>query len=89
MLSMIFQFYGYGRFGPFSQALLFLESIGLLDAIIPFVLIFTVFYSILRQVDVLKNQRADAVVAMSVSLLTVVPHILGGVSSVRRCRYDH
>jgi hypothetical protein len=74
---MMFQFYGYGRFGPFSQALLFLEQLGLLDAILPFILIFAVFYGVLDQVKVFANNRINAIIALSVSLLTVIPHILG------------
>lgn len=74
---MLFQYYGYGRFGPFSEALLYLERMGLLDAIIPFILIFSIFYAVLDQVKILENKRVNAVVALSVSLLTVVPHILG------------
>lgn len=70
--------YGYGRFGTFSQALVFLEQLGLLDALIPFALIFAVFYAILDQTEIFKaGRRINAVVALSVALLTVIPHVLG------------
>ncbi len=74
---MIFQYYGVGRFGPFSQALVYLEQMGLLDAIIPFILIFSIFYAVLEQVKILENNKVNGVVAVSVALLTVVPHVLG------------
>lgn len=77
IFSLLFQFYGYGRFGPFSQALAWMEQFGLLDSIIPFALIFAVSYQILKQTNVLQNERVNAVVALSISLVTVIPHVLG------------
>ncbi|MBD3319422.1 hypothetical protein GF342_05960 [Candidatus Woesearchaeota archaeon] len=74
---MIFQYYGYGRFGPFADALQFLENLGLLDALIPFALIFAIFYAVMDQIKVLKNRQANLVVSLSVALITVVPHALG------------
>ena len=91
---MLFQFYGAGRFGPLSQAIVTLEQLGILDSLIPFAIIFAVIYQVLQQTGIFYEPKLDkdgkpkagektpakkvnAVIGMSVALMTVVPHVLG------------
>jgi len=62
----------------FTQALNALDTYGLTDLFLPFLLIFSVSYAILRQVNILGDKKYDTVVALAMSLLTVVPHVTGG-----------
>ncbi len=88
---MLFQFYGNTNF---VQVFRYLESFGLLDALVPFVLIFAVFFAVMQQVRVFgetkkekkdnvetevwnPNKKVNLVVSLAVSLMTVIPHVLG------------
>jgi len=87
MVFSLFQFYGYGRFGPFGQALAYLEQFGLLDSIIPFALIFAILYAMILKTNIFSktdgklNKKVTLVVALSITLVTVIPHVLGLYSS--------
>lgn len=70
---LAFQFYG----GTFQNTLQYLQSWGFFDVVIPFALIFAVIYTALTKVDFLKDKNIRIVVALSISLMTVVPHVIG------------
>ncbi len=76
---MIFQFYGSGFV---SQAVTTLAQWGVIDALLPFALIFATMYAILQQAGPFKmdgkpNKRVNMVFALCTATLFVVPHILG------------
>jgi hypothetical protein len=57
-------------------AIQLLESLGLTDMLIPFVLIFAVVFAIVANVKLFKR-NINIIVALVTSLLTVIPHITG------------
>ncbi len=66
----------------FGNALSRLEYYGLTDVIIPFLLIFTVLYAVLSRVKIFgsddaQNKKFNIVIAFSVTLLAVIPHVTG------------
>lgn len=60
-------------------ALYYLESIGLTDVILPFILIFTVVFAILQKAKIFgsESKKYNIVFALVVSLLVVIPHVTG------------
>jgi len=56
-----------------------LKEIGVGDVFIPFLLIFTLIYSILQATKVLgeNSKRFNVIVAMSIALIVVIPHVTG------------
>jgi hypothetical protein len=64
--------------GPFSQ----LESLGLFDVLLPFILIFTIVFAVLQKIqlfgpDKTKNKPINTVIALVMGLSVVFPHVLG------------
>jgi len=56
-----------------------LESWGLTDVLLPFLLIFVVMYAILTKTRVLGEgkRRFNSVVSLVIALMVVIPHVLG------------
>ena len=54
-----------------------LEKFGFLDVILPFVLIFTVVYAILRTSNIFDSDKANKIIAMVLGIIFVVPHMTG------------
>ncbi|MBI3036771.1 hypothetical protein HYY73_03410 [Candidatus Woesearchaeota archaeon] len=55
-----------------------LEQFGLLDAVLPFILIFAVVFTVIRTTKVLGDKKGiHTLVAIVMALLVVVPHVLG------------
>lgn len=75
---MLFQFIG-GRFGGggFQGMAYFLEQIGFLDAILPFVIVFTILFAVLQRIKLFEDKKINAVIAAAIGLLVIVPHLLG------------
>jgi len=67
--------------GLFSFPRLFesLEYLGLMDALLPFLLIFTLVFAILQKTQILGKGRKNfnVVIALVVALSVVIPHVLG------------
>lgn len=63
----------------FVDALRDLEKWGLTDVLLPFLLIFTIFFAILQKTNVLGRDKKNwnITVAIVVGLLVVIPHITG------------
>lgn len=59
--------------------LLRLESWGLTDVMLPFLLIFTIMFAILQKTKILgeEKRRWNAVVSVVIALIAVIPHVLG------------
>ncbi|MBN1644704.1 hypothetical protein JW851_01515 [Candidatus Woesearchaeota archaeon] len=57
----------------------YLQMAGILDILIPFVLIFTVLFAVMKNVQILKDLKQQVVVALAITLLVLVPHITGSI----------
>ncbi len=55
-----------------------LEQFGLLDAVLPFILIFAVIFTVLKTTHALGDKRnVHMLVALVIALLVVLPHVMG------------
>jgi hypothetical protein len=72
---MLFQYGG----GMFQDTFYYLQQMGISDVIIPFILIFTILYAVLQKINLFgdQSQRFNAVIALAISLTTIIPHVLG------------
>lgn len=66
--------YGGGRF---QELFYYLDYWGLSDVILPFILIFTIIYAVLQKVNLFAEPKFNGVIALAISLITVIPHVLG------------
>jgi hypothetical protein len=67
--------YGYGL-DYFIQVL---ESWGVADVMLPFLLIFTLIFAVLQKTKILGDKKNfNVVVALIVGLAVVIPHVVGG-----------
>lgn len=62
-----------------QSTLYYLESIGLTDVILPFILIFTVVFAILQKAKIFgkESKKYNVIFALVVGLLVVIPHVTG------------
>ncbi len=71
---MLFQLAPYGL----QNALALLESYGIRDVILPFILIFTLVYAVLFKAKLLgERKNFNVVVALVIALAVVIPHVTG------------
>tara|TARA_Y100000310_G_C20698725_1_gene827720 strand:- start:3889 stop:4470 length:582 start_codon:yes stop_codon:yes gene_type:complete len=64
--------------GGFSNLAYYLQQYGVLDFLLPFILVFTIIFSVTSAVPVLnKKKQFRVIVALTLALLFVVPHIVG------------
>ncbi len=77
MLPVLLQSFSGVRTVP--DFLVQLEQFGLLDAILPFILIFAVLFVTLQRVKIFGTDKKNVnmLVALVISLTVVVPHVLG------------
>jgi len=62
----------------FQDVMVQLESFGLMDVLIPFLLIFTVVFAALRQTKILGDEKKfHVIIALAMAFAVVVPHVLG------------
>ena len=61
----------------FNTLLYYFQTYGVLDFLLPFLLVFTITYAILKKIKLLGDKRFDIMVAFILGLSFVVPHILG------------
>ncbi|MBI2663939.1 hypothetical protein HYX10_01200 [Candidatus Woesearchaeota archaeon] len=56
-----------------------MEELGLLDSLLPFILIFTVIFAVLQKTHIIGEGRREfnTVVALVLSLMVVIPHVTG------------
>lgn len=55
-----------------------LEQWGIIDVILPFILVFTVSYAVLSRLDVFKDDKKySTMIALVLGLMFIVPHITG------------
>ena len=64
--------------GVFVQGLQQLEAMGLLDSLLPFLLIFTIVFAVLQNTHILGRDRKNfnVIVALVLSLMAVIPHVM-------------
>jgi hypothetical protein len=82
---MAYPYAGYssgGGGGYFSNVIYTLESWGLTDIILPFILVFTVVFAIMQKVKPLgkegeRTKPFNVVVSLVMALAVVIPHVLG------------
>ncbi|MBW3001945.1 hypothetical protein KY338_02155 [Candidatus Woesearchaeota archaeon] len=70
---MLFQYGG----GMFQDTFYYLQQWGILDVLVPFVLIFTIIFAVLQKISLFGEKRYNAVIALAITLTAIVPHILG------------
>jgi len=72
---MLFQYGG----GMFQDTFYYLQQWGVLDVLVPFVLIFTILFAVLQKIKIFGEEakRFNAVIALAITLTAIVPHILG------------
>ena len=76
MLPVVLQTFSNVRTAP--QFLVQLEQFGLLDAVLPFILIFAVIFTVSKRANILgQNKSVHMLVALVIALLVVLPHITG------------
>ena len=65
--------------GEFIYFFQWLESFGLMDALLPFLLIFTVIFAILQRTKIIGDGKKNfnTIISLVFALLVVIPHILG------------
>jgi len=62
----------------FQEMILALESTGLSDVLLPFLLVFTVVFAALKQTKILGDEkRFHVIIAMVMAFAVVIPHVLG------------
>ncbi|MBI2142972.1 hypothetical protein HYU20_01370 [Candidatus Woesearchaeota archaeon] len=76
VLPVVLQTFSNVRTAP--EFLVQLEQFGLLDAVLPFILIFAVIFTVTSRTQVLGNKKnVHMLVALVISLLVVIPHVMG------------
>ena len=54
-----------------------LIKFGIVDVILPFILVFAIVYAVVNQIETFQNTKAPGIISLVVGLLFVVPHITG------------
>ncbi|MGV8141106.1 MAG: hypothetical protein ACP5NW_01540 [Candidatus Woesearchaeota archaeon] len=79
-------YYGTGSSGILAQGIYRLQEIGIVDVILPFILIFTIVFAILQKTKILGTEPGDdkkpkknynIVVALVMGLAVIIPHVTG------------
>ncbi|MFO8015939.1 MAG: hypothetical protein R6U32_02450 [Candidatus Woesearchaeota archaeon] len=63
--------------GVFDRAILQLESLGLTDVLLPFLLVFTIVYAVLHKSKILGEDKKNfnVILALIMALAVVIPHV--------------
>lgn len=61
----------------FNTLAYYFQTYGVLDFLLPFILVFTIIYAVSSQIPFLKENKFRAILALVVALLFVAPHVLG------------
>jgi hypothetical protein len=71
----------------FRNLIMSLENVGVLDVIMPFILIFTIIYAVLQKTKILgrgengePRKNFNVVIALVMALAVVIPHVTGRTS---------
>lgn len=69
--------------GIFEDGLIALNDMGILDVILPFILVFTIVFAVLQKTKILGEENGkprknfNAVIALVMGLAVVIPHVIG------------
>jgi hypothetical protein len=82
---MAYYDYGSGNGGVLSRGILKLQEIGVMDVILPFILVFTIVFAVMQKTKILgedpeshkPRKNFNAVIALVMALGVVIPHITG------------
>jgi hypothetical protein len=63
----------------FSNFVYWLEYWGVRDIILPFILIFTIFFAVLQKIHLFgdKDKKYNVVLSLAIALLVIIPHVTG------------
>jgi len=63
----------------FSDVFLRFENMGVLDSLLPFILIFTILFAVLQKTKIIGEgkRQFNTVIALIISLMVVIPHLTG------------
>ncbi len=63
----------------FNRIFILLDELNALDSLLPFILVFTLLFAILQKTKIIGEGRKNfnVIVALVISLMTVIPHIMG------------
>lgn len=77
-LSQFYGGYGSGG-GVFSNFVYWLDYWGVREIILPFILIFTIFFAVLQRIHLFgaKDKKYNLAISLAISLLVVIPHATG------------
>lgn len=68
----------------FRDLIIWLQMSGVIDVLIPFILIFTVVFAVLNKTKILgkkeEAKRYNVIVALAMGVATIVPHVLWGTA---------
>ncbi len=72
--------------GAFTNVINTLQNYGVIDVLLPFVLIFSIVYAVLIQFGPFKpgtdgkhpHKSTNIIIALAIGILSIVPHIIGG-----------
>ncbi|MBC8500851.1 MAG: hypothetical protein ISS25_02235 [Nanoarchaeota archaeon] len=75
----------------FEYSLYALEQIGLVDVILPFIIIFTIIFAALQKSHILgkDSKKFNVVIAMVMGLAVVIPHVLWGSPTLSGGQYPY
>jgi NO-binding membrane sensor protein with MHYT domain len=70
--------------GIFDEGMIYLYEMGILDVIIPFILVFTIVFAVLQKTKILgadkdgrPRKNYNSVIALVMGLSVVIPHVIG------------
>ena len=63
----------------FTELFQIMESWGMLDVLLPFLLIFTVVFAVLQKAKIFgeDSKRFNVIIALVLGMVVVIPHIMG------------
>ncbi|MBI4144144.1 hypothetical protein HY486_02765 [Candidatus Woesearchaeota archaeon] len=71
-------------YGSMTNAVQYLQNIGFLDLIIPFILFFAIFFAILQRINIFQrngqpDRKLNTIISAALALAIVLPHAAGVV----------
>ena len=64
--------------GTFSNLAYYFQTWGIMDFLLPFILVFTIIYAVMQKTHILGDKKQfNVIIALVLGLLFVVPHIIG------------
>ncbi|MBT3814315.1 hypothetical protein HOE37_06255 [Candidatus Woesearchaeota archaeon] len=64
--------------GGFSKLGYYFQAYGIMDFLLPFLLVFTIIYAVMQKTQILGDKKNfNVIIALVIALLFVVPHLMG------------